>query len=286
MRKKRDRNSGIYRIRNIINNHSYIGQAKDFKERNTYHFYQLKKNIHFNDYLQHAFNKYGEENFVFEILLICDIENLTYYEQLLVDNFNPEYNIRRICVNSNVGVKRTELQNKRNSETHKGKRLSEETKIKISIAVKGENNPNFGNFWSDEQKKSLSEKNKGENAPNYGKTFSEETRRKMSENHFDNSGENHAGYGKPRTDEVKKKIAYFHRGRKIGGTSKYIGVSWHKASNRWTSQFTYNGKKIYVGIFKTEEEAALAYNKKAIELYGSEAKINIIDEVIYDNNSN
>ena len=50
------------------------------------------------------------------------------------------------------------------SHHHKGKRLSEETKAKMSNALKGENNPQYGL--------------KGENSPNYGKHHSEETKAK------------------------------------------------------------------------------------------------------------
>ena len=42
-----------------------------------------------------------------------------------------------------------------------------------------------------------------------------------------------------------------------------------------------NGKpleNIYLGMYKTKEEAALAYNKKAIELFGEFAQLNIIDK--------
>lgn len=43
--------------------------------------------------------------------------------------------------------------------------------------------------------------------------------------------------------------------------SKYKGVYFHKASNRWTSQVRVNGKQKYLGKFKTELEAHHAYQK-------------------------
>lgn len=39
---------------------------------------------------------------------------------------------------------------------------------------------------------------------------------------------------------------------------------------------TVNRKQIYLGLYNTENEAALAYNKKAIEERGEYANINII----------
>ena len=60
-------------------------------------------------------------------------------------------------------------------------------------------------------------------------------------------------------------------------TSKYKGVSWKTALKRWVVYVTKDGKQNYVGVFKSEEEAALAYNKKASELFGEFALLNIIE---------
>lgn len=56
------------------------------------------------------------------------------------------------------------------------------------------------------------------------------------------------------------------------GLSKYKGVS--KSGNSWTAQITLNNKKIHIGCYKSEEEAALAYNIKAEKLYGKFARFN------------
>ena len=58
--------------------------------------------------------------------------------------------------------------------------VSEGTRKKMSKALKGTNNPNYGKHLSDEQKAKMSEAKRGANNPNYGKHLSEETKAKMS----------------------------------------------------------------------------------------------------------
>ena len=43
---------GIYKITNLINNKSYIGQAQDVKLRKCQHLSELRGKCHFNQYLQ------------------------------------------------------------------------------------------------------------------------------------------------------------------------------------------------------------------------------------------
>jgi hypothetical protein len=46
-----------------------------------------------------------------------------------------------------------------------------------------------------------------------------------------------------------------------GGTSKYVGVSWNKQNKRWTAQIRVFGELKYLGAFKNEYDAHLAYQK-------------------------
>ena len=57
-------------------------------------------------------------------------------------------------------------------------------------------------------------------------------------------------------------------------TSKYYGVSFHTGNAKWRAQASKMGTHYSLGYYETQEEAALAYNKKAIELFGSKAKLN------------
>jgi len=60
-------------------------------------------------------------------------------------------------------------------------------------------------------------------------------------------------------------------------TSKYKGVYHSKQNKGWCSQICIDNKKIYLGTFKWEIEAAIAYNNKAIEIFGEFASLNQIE---------
>lgn len=64
--------------------------------------------------------------------------------------------------------------------------------------------------------------------------------------------------------------------RRIGCTSKYWGVYYKKNRNKYEAHIKHNGKMIYIGIFNTEIEAAMAYNSMAIQLRGGESHLNKI----------
>ena len=59
-------------------------------------------------------------------------------------------------------------------------------------------------------------------------------------------------------------------------SSKYKGVYLDYENVRWRAYISKNYKRIWLGSFKTEEEAALAYNIKSKELYGEIAYQNKI----------
>jgi|ERR1017187_1552034 hypothetical protein len=65
-----------------------------------------------------------------------------------------------------------------------------------------------------------------------------------------------------------------NRGKFKNCTSKYKGVSWHKRDRIWSSMIMINRKPIYIGSFKSEIEAARAYDKKAFELFKEFACLN------------
>jgi group I intron endonuclease len=199
--------SGVYQIRNIINNKFYIGSTIYFNNRKSDHFRKLNTNKHDNPHLQRAWDKYGEENFEFNILeYVEDKEKLIEREQYWLDKtqcYNPEigYNIRKVA-ESNLGLKHTDetkeyLRKINMGNTHGlGYIPTEETRKKLSMALTGKKKTNVKPM-SEETKVKISQANKGkkrteehkkqQSERQKGKKLSDETRKKMSESKMGNT---------------------------------------------------------------------------------------------------
>lgn len=63
---------GIYSLKNKVDGKQYIGMSRNILRRWHEHILQLTQQTHDNRYLQFAWDKYGEENFEFSILELCN----------------------------------------------------------------------------------------------------------------------------------------------------------------------------------------------------------------------
>lgn len=162
---------GIYRITSPSGK-VYIGQSINIIKR----WWQHKRsNTNKQPKLYSSFKKYGIEAHIFEIKEECRIEILNererhwedFYEVISINGLN----CRLTETNDKKGIIGYETR-KRLSESHKGKKPSEESKLKRKLNTPskvGENNPMYGI--------------KGVDNPNYGSKRTDEFKEKASKRH-------------------------------------------------------------------------------------------------------
>lgn len=171
----------IYQIQNTINQKRYIGlTAKDLHKRWTAHRNMAKAKP--NRVLYDAINKYGIDNFIFEVLET--FEDISFDELLTKEveyikkynSFTPGGYNMTLGGEGTIGHKLSEESRRKMSESRTGKKrqpFSEEHKVKIGLAHKGKK-------ISEAHKDIISQKFSGKGNPMYGKTFTEEHRQKMT----------------------------------------------------------------------------------------------------------
>lgn len=171
----------IYRITNLINGKTYIGQHR-YKDLNDSYMGSGK-------HLRAAQAKYGIENFKKEILVfnISKKEHIDLLEKTFIAAEREKVGAEN-CYNISDGGQ--------GGSGTRGKhwKHSEETRQKISDALKGRH-------LSEEAKKKLSEAHRG-------KKLSEEHRRKIRENSKGMKGKHHS-------EESKRRLSEANKGKKL-----------------------------------------------------------------------
>lgn len=196
--------SAIYEIRNTVNGHVYIGSAVDIHNRRRQHFGFLKNGKHSNKHLQNAWNKHGEDCFLFSIIEYCNPEELIEREQFYIDTRKPEYNIAPRA-GSQLGYRHTEEARKKVSEAGKGRVPTAEARANMSAS-------HIGRIFTQETCRKISESQKG-------KVISLETRQRIS---ISSTGRKHSQETKDKisvisrniSDETRAKLSAAHKGRK------------------------------------------------------------------------
>ena len=149
-------NPGIYLITDKANDRLYVGSSNSMKRRWNEHKNALRNGVHANSYLQNAFDKYGEDNFVFEALESCPVDALAEREAFWIGHYgtldrSKGYNLSDVERRTVCDETKQKL-----SKARMGKKLSEETKRKLSEINTGRR---FN--LTDEQKQKISAGNKG-----------------------------------------------------------------------------------------------------------------------------
>lgn len=194
-------NHYVYEITNLINGKKYIGK------RSCKCPIEEDKYMGSGTLLKRAIKKYGIDNFKKEIIQICESSEMAYiYEELHTIQVNAwsnekYYNLKCGGKGGTYGIK-----------------MSEDTKLKISIANKGKQSPNKGKKLSELTKLKISNAQKG-------KTISLKTKQLWSKQRTGEGngmfgihrfGSENPMYGKSHSEETKVKISDMLKGKKIG----------------------------------------------------------------------
>ena len=143
---------GIYQIRNIINNKIYIGSSIDIERRWRKHKERLNKKTHHSPYLQNAWEKYGENSFVFVIKEETQNDKeLIILEQKWIDE---KFTYLRECG----------YNARRQADSPLGTTWSLERKKEQSDRISGIKHPLYGKHLTERHKDKISCSNKGKTA--------------------------------------------------------------------------------------------------------------------------
>ena len=193
----------IYCVTCLLNGKMYFGQTvHSVKRRMVGHIYSAQRG---SDHKFHrAIRKYGEENFLVEEVLTVSAPTkkelkakLDFIEMRLIRKFDSKRNGYNSTWGGEgaLGAERSEGTKQKISRLHKGKKLSEEHRRKLSISLRGNKN-SLGNVPSLETRNKLRE-------IGLHRKHSEETKRKIS---LSRIGEKNPFYGKKMSSESKRKM--------------------------------------------------------------------------------
>lgn len=180
-------NQGIYKIINVVNNKFYVGSAVNLRKRKSRHFSELRTGKHKNRHLLAAWNKYGEQAFVFAVVeevedraLLLEAEN-----RWLKEHVGKDY-----CYNIGTDATAPALGLSRELSPTWGYQHTEEAKGRIGFHSKGRGH-------TPESREKIRQFLLGKPKP-------AEVRAKISATL---SGTGNPNYGKPRSDVFKQKVS-------------------------------------------------------------------------------
>lgn len=195
---------GVYEIVNWEDGKAstYIGSAINTKKRWRRHRLDLRAGRHHNAHLQHAWDKYGEAAFTFNVLEEVEDDMLLVMEQEYLNDYFDRGHCYNIAITAGPAGPMSEETKRKIGEANKGKKRSEEQRRKMSEIMMGKQNA-LGHKLTEETKRRLNEIHR-----NYRTT--KETRRKMRE----------ANKGRRLSEEHKHKLSEAHKGKKHSEETK------------------------------------------------------------------
>lgn len=201
---------GIYLINCLESKKVYVGQSVHIEARLSHHIWELENNIHPNKHLQNAWNKYGQNSFIFSVIEECDESKLTEREQYWIDfyggiNSKDNYNYRSADARTVSEETKQKI-----SAWHKEHCQDPEVRQQMSIAMTEKHqDPEYrAKFIESQKKKWTPERRKRLSEAKSGKHWSEAHR--IARKPFDD-----AMRGVPRDEAVKKKISDTLKGHAV-----------------------------------------------------------------------
>ena len=161
---------GIYKITNNINGKCYIGKS----ECNVYNRLEEHKKKTHNEHLKKAFEKYGIDNFSFEVITLCSRELCGELEKYYIQKYNsnnPIFGYNKTSGDERHGTVFSDEVIEVLREKSTGRKDSDETKNK-------KREGRIGKKHSETSKKQMSESHTGKKA-------TDKTRKKLSKSHKD-----------------------------------------------------------------------------------------------------
>ena len=218
-------NHYVYEITNLINGKKYIGK------RSCHCPIEDDKYMGSGKLIKKAHKKYGIENFKKNVLYICESDALAYAkEKELIESVEAWNNDMYYNLDGGgrgtgsgkahplYGTHLSEDRKEKLRQINLGKKHTEETKLKISIANKGRQSPNKGKKLSESTKLKIANAHRG-------KTISLETKKLWSKQRSGEGnsmfgthrfGSENPMYGKSHSEETKSKISSRLKGKNLG----------------------------------------------------------------------
>lgn len=195
--------SGVYRIVCVSSGKIYIGSAsRSFRARWGIHLHHLRKGKHHSRHLQSAYNKYGEDSFIFQVVELCEPENCIAREQWHMDELKISgvalMNISPTA-GSPLGVRHSEEARRKSSLLRKGIKLSPQRREAIRAG-------HIGMKYSPEHCDAIRRSKVGKKLPDHWrKSITEGQRRRGKREREERFNKETETFGLERAIELQKK---------------------------------------------------------------------------------
>lgn len=251
----------IYRARCVLTEKLYVGYTiKSLARRKQEH---LRNSLNKNYKLSCAIRKYGWDNFEWGVIKdrvpLYRLEEQERFYIWLFDAYKNGYN-STLGGEGQLGLKHSTKTKEHLRQINTGRKHTAKSIQKMCLVQSGLNK-----HYGEETRRKIGLASKDRKSLRFtGKKHTEETKAIIGSK---GKGRKHSRESIERRAQIRSGVKLFE------SSSGFVGVSWQKSINRWRAKF----QDKYLGVFKTEEQAAQRYNEEAIKVYGNWAKLNNLE---------